>query len=107
MAELSKKRKIRSGHRGSVTKTTAQVYEALEDVEANMSKLKQMKTTLQEKLDILQKLDDEIIDLIDNDDELEGEIERADSFRERIHLALIDIETKLSSVMRPPSPRAL
>lgn len=61
-----------------------------------------MRKTLQDKLDVLQKFDDEVLDLIENEDELEGEIEQSDTFRERIHLALINIDTNLSEFSRQP-----
>ena len=82
------------------TKTISQVYEALLDSEANTSKLGQQRLTLAEKLDVLKKLDEDILNVIVEDD-LEDEIEQADSFRDNIHLAIIDID----KVLGPRSDR--
>ena len=92
---VSQKKMIHAGHWGSVTKTISQVYEVLLDSEANSSKLggKQC-LTLVEKLDVLKKLDEDILKAI-VEDNLEHEIEQADSFRDKIHLAIIDIDKVL------------
>ena len=91
---VSRKKRIHAGHRGSVTKTISQVYEALLDSEANSSKLGQQHLTLSKKLDVLKKLDEDILNAI-LEDNLEDEIEQADSFRDKIHLAIINIDKLL------------
>ena len=100
MAEgLTRKKRIQGGHRAPTVRTITQLYEVIEstdEVETVVTKLKQCKLTLQDKL-VFRQLDDEILGLVD-DEEVENEIEQADTFRERIHRAIIDsiraLETK-------------
>ena len=65
--------------------------------EPSLSKLRQLKTTLQEKTDILQQLDKEILDLMTEEDDFAEEIELPDEYREKLQLTLIDLETALAS----------
>ena len=62
----------------------------------NLAKLTQCKSSLQEKLALLNRLDDEILDLI-KEDEVEKEIEQADMFKERMRLVIIDFDNTISS----------
>ena len=77
MEGLSRKKKIRGGHRSSTTKIINQVYESVEstnEVESVVTRLRQCKLALQEKLEIIEQHDDEILQLVD-DEEVENEIE--------------------------------
>ena len=71
-----------------------------------MTKLRQCKLALQENLEIIKQLDDEILRLVD-DEEVEHEIEQADTFKERIQRAMIDssraLETREGMVTITPS----
>ena len=61
---LAKKRQVHTGHRASVTKMLHQVEEltaASLGAPVDVAKLTQLKMSLQEKLDILKRLDDEIL----------------------------------------------
>ena len=93
MAEgLSRKKRVRGGHRASATRTISQIYEVMEstdDVGNIITKLKQCKLALQEKIETVKNLDDEILELVDDDD-VENEIEEADTFKERVQRAIID-----------------
>ena len=114
MAEgLGRKRKVRGGHRASTKRTIAALYEAIEatdDLESVVTKLEQCRITLKEKLETLKQLDEEILVLVD-DGEVDDEIEQADTFKERIHVAIIAsnkaLETKqngrISSTTVPSS----
>ena len=110
MAEgLSRKKRIRGGHRSSTTRIISQIYESVEstdEVESVMTKLRQCKLVLQEKLEIIKQLDDEILQLVD-DEEVENEIEQADTFKERVQRAMIDssraLETRESMVTITPT----
>ena len=64
MAELlACKKRMHARHCSSATKTMiGQAYEALEDAETNLSKLKQQRVALEEKMELLRRLDEEIID---------------------------------------------
>lgn len=98
MAEgLTKKRQIRAGHRRSVTKMLRQVDDLTAsiapDTRADMARLSQLKLSLQEKLGTLQRLDGEILELVEGDEGLfSEEIERADTFKEGIYAAMVRIE---------------
>ena len=71
---LTRKRKVRAAHRVSVTRIISQVYESLESGEAlNLPRLRQQKLQLSGKLDVLSKLDDELIEMV-AEDELDVEI---------------------------------
>ena len=108
---LNRKKKIRGGHRSSATRTINEVYETIEstaDRGSVITKLMQCKLTLEDKLVIMQRYDNEILELI-GDQEVEDEIDQADTFNERVHRAIIDatsaIETKsvLDAVPSPPT----
>ena len=100
MAEsLSRKRRVRGGHRSSTTRTIAALYEAIEiteDLESVMTKLEQCKITLKEKLEILKQLDEKILELVEDGD-VDNEIEQADTFKERIHVVIIESNKALGT----------
>ena len=114
MAEgLSRKRKVRGGHRSSTKRTISVLYESIEstkDTESVVTKLEQCRITLKEKLETLRQLDEEILELVE-EGEVNDEIEQSDFFKERIHVAIIDsnkaLEAKQNSrilaSMVPPS----
>ena len=85
MADKEKKRKIRGGHHAYVTGILNTVKEILESYEAaDEIKIKQHKLTLEERLQTLQKLDDQILELTD-DDSIVNEIEEAENFRAEVY----------------------
>ena len=70
---------------------------------AILSKLTQCKSSLQDKLDILNRLDEEIFDLV-TEEEIENEIEHADIFKERMRVVMIDVDRAMNSQsMTPPT----
>ena len=92
---LDRKRKVRAAHRGSVTRIVGQVYESLESGDAlSVPRLRQQKSLLSGKLDILSKLGDELIEMV-TEDELDHEVEQADIIKERIGLCIMDIDEAL------------
>ena len=93
--ELTKKKRIRAGHKSSVTRFIAQVKETLKTGDWNAAKLKQHLQLLQGKQDILNKLDAEILEGLETEDEITGEIEQADIFKENVAMTIIDLETAL------------
>ena len=72
----------------------------------NHSKLKQPHQALTGKLEVLNKLDSEILELLD-EDELADEIEQADTFTDKIQLAIIDIDQALKGDVNPVGRSAL
>ena len=98
---LSRRRKIHGGHRGSATRMVHEIYEAIESTDERdsiVTKLEQCKISLEEKLEIIRQQDDEILELV-GDEEVEHEIDEADTFSGRVRRAIIDatcaIEVKL------------
>ena len=88
--ELTKNKRIRAGHKSSVTRIIAQVKETLEADDWNAAKLKQHLQLLQGKQNILNKLDAEILEGLETEDEITGEIELADIFKENVAMTIID-----------------
>ena len=70
-AALSSKKKIR---RATVTRTLGEIATALSSEAPDRDRIARLKLTLNEKLDTLNRLDSEIIELT-ADDDLEGEIQ--------------------------------
>lgn len=108
MAEgLTRKRRIRAGHRGSATKILQKVDGLMAGAgpgdTIDTLKLAQLNLSLQEKLETLKQLDNEILELTEEGD-LVNEIEQADSFKEGIYEAIARIE-KLR-VTTPTTPSA-
>ena len=60
----------------------------------NLAKLRQQKLSLSGKVGVLCKLDEELLEMIE-EDELEHEVEQADVIQERISLCVIDIDQAL------------
>jgi len=82
---------VRRAHRSSATRSINQIDAAIESNDARQ--LRQLKQSLANKLTVLAKLDDEVIELMEDD--LEAEVEQADEVRERIDLAILTIEDAL------------
>ena len=68
----------------------------------DVSKLSQLKQSLQEKLETLKLLDGEILELVQEDDII-TEIEAAYSFKEGIYVSMIKIE-KYTAMAMPTTP---
>ena len=86
-------------------------YEADEVIKVNcetgvidssiLSKLTQCKMSLQDKLDKLNRLDEEILDLVT---EVEKIIEQADIVTQKIRVEMIDVDRAINSQTKPPTP---
>ena len=101
--ELSRKKRVRAGHKGSTTKMIAQVEELLAGTDApDPLALKQLGMSLREKLDVIKTLDGEILDLVEERD-LADEIDQADLYKEKIYSTLIKIDGTVAAVSRPTS----
>lgn len=94
MAEgLSRKKKICGGHRSSATRMINEIYETIEstvDRESAVTKLSQCKIMLTEKLETIKRYNNEILEMV-GDDEVEDELDQADTFNEGVHRAIIDV----------------
>ena len=101
--KLTKKKRIRAGHRASVTRIIAQVQQALESEELNSSKLKQPLQTLCEKVDVLRKLDSDILSALETED-ITGDIEQADIVKETLESTIFDLDAALTTQEQNNSP---
>jgi hypothetical protein len=102
---LSRKKKLRAAYRASATRMIAQAQGMMPDSgeEIDMSKLSQKRQALQAKTEVLNKLDEELMEMV-AEDALEEEIEQA-VVRER--RAIIDLTRVLDATRaskRPTSP---
>lgn len=103
-AAISRKKKVRAAHRGSATRIMGQTYENLGSGEGpNLSRLRQQKVSLTEKLELLSKLDDELIEVV-TEEELEAEVEQADIVREKIRVCVNDIDQALEHRSKGRAP---
>ncbi len=69
----------------------------------DMLKLRQLKQSLTNKLNVLAGLDDEVLELTE-ETELEGEVEQADLIRERIDFAILSLDDTLASLNTTAPP---
>ena len=96
---IQHKKRVRAAHRGSVTRLLGQVDEML--ASTDVCRLKQLKQSLIDKLSVLSKLDDELIELVE-EDQLEAEVEQADLIKEKVEFAVISIEDVIGDLVAPP-----
>ena len=93
MADLHRKKRVRGGHRASVTKMVRKAEELLAADPPDAARLAQIKLSLQEKLVVLKGLDAEIVELVEEDAVTE-EIEQADAFKEEAYAVMIKIDQR-------------
>ncbi len=114
MAEgISKKKRVRGGHRSSATRVMAEAAEAVSScIEGgptavpSLSKLRYYKKFLLEKMNALTTMDEEILETV-KEEEIEYEIEQADVFKERMQLVVMSIDDVLDAHAdaRAPDPK--
>ena len=85
---------MRRAHRASATKSVNQIEDAVKS--SDVSRLRQLKLFLSDKLAVLSKLDEEVLELVEDDD-LDAEVEQADTNKEKIDLAILTIEDTLQT----------
>ena len=103
VASTTRTKRIRTAHRGAVTRLINQMDEAL--LATDVSKLKQLSRSLKNKIDTLLKLDEELLVSVE-EEELDHEIEQADIVRERAELAIIRLDEALDEISKSPEKRA-
>ena len=101
-ADLSKKRNVRAGHRGSATKTITRANELFESEHPEIDRLRRVKLALTEKVDVLNRLDSEILEMV-SAEEVAGEIEQSDEFKDGIY----DVLVKLDRLLVPATTTAV
>ena len=89
---MTSKKRVRAAHRGSVTRLTGQLQEIVGS--GDVCKLKLLRNSQTDKLHILAKLDDELIELV-SEEQLEAEGEESDLYREWVGLAIISLDDAL------------
>ena len=99
-AALSRKKKIRAGHRATVTRTLGEIATALSGEAPDLDRIARLKLTLNEKLETLNKLDSEIIELT-AEEGLESEIQQSDENKEKIYEALTRVNKVLDAAASP------
>ena len=103
MSELSRKKRVRAGHRASATKMIVRTEDLLKSESPDHAKLYQLKQSLKEKLEVLKQLDGEILDAVEEDRVVE-EIEQSDEFKENVYTAIVRVERVLEPLaVRSPS----
>ena len=68
MEILTKKKRIRAGHKASATKTVRHIEEILASDTPNMERLSLLRLTLKENFETIKGLDSEVIDLTEGED---------------------------------------
>ncbi|XP_011408774.2 PREDICTED: uncharacterized protein LOC105315733, partial [Amphimedon queenslandica] len=110
MADLEKKAKIRKGYRNLLTRRVKEGDELLKGMEESGDidhvKLGQIKLSVGEKLTALKKVDEEIIELIDDGEAIVREIDEADRFNETVYEMLARVEAKLKKSVEKESVSA-
>ena len=94
MADLARKKAVRGSQRAAVTRNVNRITELLlEDPKdpETIAQLKLKKSQLMEKLTIIKRLDQEILDETP-EEEMDTEIEVADSTRQKIDLAVMRVD---------------
>ena len=102
MSEITKKKQSRSGHCGYTTKTLAKVKGLLEDDSPGVAvELARLKLTLTEKIETIKKLDEAIIDMLENSKDVESEIETSSEFISEVYGGLAAIDDALKKLDVP------
>ena len=102
-ASGAKKKKVRGGHRAHLTKLFAEITTKLQDVETHQDSILTLRACLDRKAVTLNKLDEEILEEIDDDAAMLDEIEASEKVQNDIqeHLLKIDKALKSSVDVKP------
>jgi len=109
--KLARKRKVPTGHRASTRKVISSVEEILGTLEEqdqpsaiNITRLRQQKLLLQEKLDTIRNLDEDILTVV-SEGQIDEAICEADEFVEFTQLAVMKIDAALTTSQVTPSSK--
>ena len=98
--ELTQKRRARGGQRSSLTKMIQSVNQLVEDFkEENRQEVKKFYLQLKEKMETLNKLDEQILDLVSATEggDVDKEVDEAGKYKDDLFKAMISCEEALSS----------
>ncbi|XP_028406778.1 uncharacterized protein LOC114529221 [Dendronephthya gigantea] len=99
-ANLTTIRKIQAGHRAHTTKTIAKAKQVIESFDENqVSVLRSYQDVLHQKLELIPKLDEDILQGT-KDDNIEKEIEDSGDFKRNIKECIFQIESVLVSTQQ-------
>ena len=104
MEGVTRKKRIRAGHKASATRMLTQIDNLLAEESPDLSKLSQLRLSLQEKLDTLKLLDGEMFDLVE-EAELTSEIEQVNAFKEGVYTTMIKIDKCVGKAGGPTPER--
>ena len=114
MADLGKKKSIREGHRAVVARRIIEADTLLADIATSgtgdVTKVAQLKLTLVERLALLKKFDDEVVDALTDPGEIGLDIDEADKVSEGIYeriakleKAMLDLNNAAIKATAPPT----
>ena len=92
MADLARKKRVRGGHKASVTRMVHDVKDLFTTDPPDVTRLAQIKMSLQEKLTVLKGLDAKILELVKTEEAVTEEIEQSDVFMQDLYAILVKIE---------------
>ena len=90
---LGKKKRIRGGYRAHCTKIINEAKEILKSDVVTILKIEHLAVSLKDKLNILQRIDDEILNLMDAND-VEEEVLTCEDLRSEVQEIVIELESK-------------
>ena len=103
MAELVHKKRVRGGHKASVTVMITMVEETLAVDPIDTAKLTKLKMSLQDKIPVLNRLDEDVLGLLETDVAVADDITQSDTFKGDIYAAIVNIDQHISA-RSPPDP---
>ena len=124
MDDLSRKKRVRGGHRASVTKLVTKTVEAIANVSTESTDkdvvwLRQSRVTLRDKVKTIKELDIQIVDMLSAskeenvDDQVVKEIEESDEAIAEFERTLLEIDDALKKLgeqsvplLTPTKPKA-
>ena len=93
---LTKKRRVRGGHRGHITRVLKKSEQLLDNLQpSSILQLKQHKLILEEQLKATKELDNQILDLLSTDQEIDNEIVESAEFCDSVYEIIVRIDEQL------------
>ena len=92
---MDKKKRTWGAHKASATRLKGQIENIVASVEPSIPQLKTLRTSLEKKLEVIKKLDEEIADLKEDETEMTAEVEQADVYKEMVYSALLKADSCL------------
>ena len=93
---LAKKRRVRGGHRGHITRVLKKSEQLLDNLQpSSILYLKQHKRTPEEQLKATKELDNQILDLLSTDQEIDNEIVESADFCDSLYEIMVRTDEQL------------